>query len=221
MEPIILNPRSARHERYASADLTRAIVRRAQSDDDWRLVAQLRKDGFTRVRGVAADGPWLDELDRSQAAFSLLGFALDGTPLATMRVQDGRSGPLELRRFVDPEVVLEAAERPASQFGRLSVLRSVENTHVMFGVFQCAWHWCFREGIKTIVIASPSWSKSIYDFMHFQSAGETGRFLHHFAGDAPHETMKLPVQTAEPLWRDHGHPLSDQFFCKQYPQIQA
>ena len=85
MEPLLVTRISARHERYARADLHRAIVRRAETDADWELVAQLRREGFLRVPGVAADGPWLDALDRTEAAFSLLGFALDGTPLATMR----------------------------------------------------------------------------------------------------------------------------------------
>lgn len=221
MEQLVQSPRSSRHERYARADLHRAIVRRAVSDADWDLVAQLRRDGFSRVPGVDDSGPWLDELDRSPAAFSLLGFSLDGTPLATMRVQNGRHGPLELNRFIDVDAVLNPDERPAAQFGRLSVLRSPENTHVMFAVFKTAWQWCFQEGLQTIIIASPSWSKSIYDFILFDSAGEAGRFEHHYAGGAVHETMKLPMQSLEPLWRSCDMPLADQFFAMQHPMLKS
>lgn len=49
MEQLLQSIRSSRHERYARADLGRAIVRRAVSDADWDLVAQLRRDGFSRV----------------------------------------------------------------------------------------------------------------------------------------------------------------------------
>lgn len=210
-----------RFQRYATANLNRAIVRRANSDEDWRTVAQLRKDGFTRVRGVSADGPWLDDLDHSGAAFSLIGFDLNGAPLATMRVQDSRRGPLELTRFVDVDRLLTPAESPAVQFGRLSVLRSPESIHVMFAVFKAAWQWSFQEGLETIVIASPSWSKAIYDFLHFRSAGEAGSFTHQFAAGARHETMLLPAQSVEPLWRSRQMPLADQFFAVQHPMIQA
>jgi hypothetical protein len=215
MEQLLQTIVSARHERYARADLQRAIVRRAETDADWELVARLRRDGFTRVPGVAAEGPWLDELDRGEAAFSLLGFALDGTPLATMRVQDGRRGPLELRRFVD------VAEPGAVQFGRLSVLRSGESVHVLFGMCKAAWKWSFDEGLETILLTSPPWARGIYEFMHFESLGEAGRFRHPFAGGTWHETMKLPVQTAEAVWRGQGHPLSDAFFAVHHPMLQA
>ena len=221
MEELIQSIRNSRHERYAGADLNRAIVRRAVSAADWELVARLRKDGFTRVPGVDAHGPWVDELDQSPASFSLLGFALDGTPLATMRVQDGRHGPLELARFIDIDTVLRPDEQPAAQFGRLSVLRSPENTHVMFGIFKAAWQWCFREAMQTIIIASPAWSKSIYEFMHFDSAGEAGQFRHHYAGGARHETMMLPIPALEARWRSRDMPLSDQYFAVHHPMIES
>lgn len=221
MDQLVQSPRSSQHEQYARADLHRAIVRRAVSAADWALVAELRKDGFSRVPGVEPSGPWLDDLDRGPAAFSLLGFALDGTPLATMRVQDGRQGPLELRRFIDIDTVLSPEERPAAQFGRLSVLRSPENIHVMFAIFKTAWHWCAAEGLRTIIIASPSWSKPIYDFMHFDSAGAAGRFAHHYAGGAVHETMKLPIHALEARWRSRDMPLSDQYFAMHHPMLES
>ena len=221
MEDLIEAIRSPRHTRYARADLNRAIVRRASSAADWELVARLRKDGFTRVPGVDAAGPWLDELDRGPAAFSLLGFSLDGTPLATLRVQDGRHGPLELRRFIDLDLVLRPEERPAAQFGRLSVLRSAESTHVMFAIFKAAWQWCDAEELRTIIIASPRWAKSIYEFMHFDSAGEAGQFKHQYAGGALHETMKLPISSLEAFWRSRDMPLSDQFFAMHHPMLEA
>ena len=51
---------SDRFRRYANADLNRAIVRRACSDDDWRTVAQLRKDGFQEL-DQSSEGDFADE----------------------------------------------------------------------------------------------------------------------------------------------------------------
>ncbi len=182
---------------------------------------------------------------------SLFGFAIDGAPLATMRVQDGRLGPLELGRFIDVEAVLApfeeprttglatarqdgrvprplvprrsglcAIERPAVQFGRLSVLQSRDSIYVMFAMFKTAWKWSFDNALETIIIASPSWSQSIYEFMSFGSAGEKGQFQHEFAGGTRHVTMKLPIQTLEPKWRSLGQLLSDAFFGDKHPLLQ-
>lgn len=210
-----------RFERFAQADLQRAVVRRARTEEDWTTVERLRRDGFSRVRGVRRDGQWLDDLDRSPCTHSLIGYTLEGEPIVTLRVQDGRMGPLELSQFVRIDRVLKPSEEPAAQFGRLSVVRSPERVHVMFGVFKAAWKWCFDQGLATIVIASPSWAQPIYDFMHFEGSGPEGQFAHRFARGAIHQTSKLPVQQAERIWRSHGQPLSDQFFGMEHPNIES
>jgi hypothetical protein len=59
----------------------------------------------------------------------------------------------------------------------------------------------------------------IYDFMFFENLGPEGEFVHEFAGGAQHVVMKLPVQTAERLWRDGHHPLYAEFVNTVHPNL--
>jgi len=89
----------------------------------------------------------------------------------------------------------------------------------MFGLFKAAWRWCYRERLQSIVIATPPWSKPIYDFMHFEHLGLNGVFEHTFAGGAQHVTMRLPVLDAESVWRHGQNPLSTMFFDTEHPNL--
>lgn len=212
----------SRQSRYAAADLDEASVRRATTEEDWALVGALRAAGFSRVpQGVEANTSsvvWVDPSDRVPGTFSLLGFVA-GEPVATMRVQDSRCGALELARLVRLDALLLPSEQPVAQFARLSVLKKPGSLNVMFGLFKAAWRWCIAEGLETIVIATPPWSKPIYDFMYFEDRGSKGRFTHQLAGGAEHATMTLPVRRAAEIWRQHGHPLALQFIDAEHPSL--
>jgi hypothetical protein len=183
-------------------------------------VGKLREAGFARI--AAQDGrniSWVDEMDTVPGVFSLIGYDLHLQPIATMRVQDGRIAPLELRKFVPLDSLLQLADQPAAQFARLSVVKTPQATEAMFGLFKAAWRWCYIENIQTIVIATPLWSKLIYDFMFFEHLGRNGEFVHELAGGAQHVVMKLPVQTAESVWRAGQHPLYTEFVDTVHPNL--
>ena len=136
-----------------------------------------------------------------------------------MRIQDERCSPLDLRDFVPLDSLLASSDRPAAQFSRLSVLKSSQATNVMFGLFKAAWLWGYAEGLQSIVIATPPWSKLIYDFMSFQHLGPNGEFAHEYAGGTRHVVMKLPIQTLERLWRPMQFPLCREFFDTRHPLL--
>ncbi len=212
--------RDARFERYAKIDLEQIRVLRAQTPADFEIVRNIRAAGFGRVITDPLKQPaWIDEVDTLPGVFSLIGYDANNQPIATLRVQDERRGALELRKFVPLDDLLRPAERPVVQFARLSVIRSPQAVDAMFALFKAAWLWCRAEGLHTIVIATPSWSKPVYDFLFCEELGQDCEFVHHYAGGARHIVMKLPVQTAETLWRESNHPLSAAFLDVRHPDL--
>jgi hypothetical protein len=210
--------RRSRYEKYGRVHLRDVRVRRAVSTADFQIVESLRAAGFGRIAGDSAR-TWVDESDCAPGVFSLISYDVSGQPLATMRVQDGRRARLELASFVALDALIPADELPAVQFARLSVIRGSQATEAMFGLFKSAWSWCYREKLRTIVIATPRWSKPIYDFMLFENLGPNGEFEHALAGGARHVTMKLPVVELEALWRPRKWPLCTVFFENQHPNL--
>lgn len=214
-----LNGSNPRLARYAMVTLDEVSVRRAETDTDWAAVAALRRAGFSRVTDADPEQiAWLDEVDSQPGTFSLIA-RIKGEDVGTLRVQDGRAGPVELTRFVDFMPLLRDDEVPVAQFARLSMLKTPHSPEAMFGLFKAAWRWCFLEGHRAIVIATPIWSKPIYDFMFFRGLGEGGEFEHPFARKAIHYTMVLPAQDAEVIWRAGKQPLCMQLFDIEHPNL--
>lgn len=211
--------RDARFERYAKIDLRHIRTVRAQTAADFEVVACLRASGFGRVVEPSQQPAWIDEIDTMPGVFSLIGYDPGGQPIATLRVQDERLAPLELRNFVPLDDLLCLAERPVAQFARLSVLRSPHSVDAMFALFKAAWLWCRAADLKTIVIATPSWSKPVYDFLFCEQLGPDSEFCHHYAGGARHTVMKLPVHGAEAMWRAGNHPLTAAFLDQSHPEL--
>lgn len=207
--------------RYAMITLSEIEVHRARSEDDFSCVARLRKQGFDRISGNEAGKKWLDRSDLSPGTFSLLASTVSGETIATMRVQDSRAGSLELTHFVPLDRILLNENYPAAQFARLSVVKHSKGPDAMFGLFKAAWRWCVTNHIQSIVIATPPWAKSIYDFMCFDDLGPEGRFVHKLAGNAEHVTMRLDVTQAEGIWRSNAQPLCTTFFDMSHPSICA
>jgi hypothetical protein len=212
--------RTARLDRYSRVDLSRVRVIRAETDEEFEIVGRLRAAGFGRVSSAErCPQDWLDESDRRAGVRSLIGFDPMGEPVATMRVQDERESPLELGRLVPLNRLLPDEARPAAQFARLSVMKAATSPDVMFGIFKAAWRWCLREGLESIVLASPPWARPIYDFMLFEHLGPEGEFEHELAGGARHVTLCLPVSEAVDRWRQARHPLYPAFVEAEHPAL--
>lgn len=206
--------------RQSRIDLSGVRVRIADSDADFQLVAEIRRAGFGRVVNTSVQTMWLDVLDDSLGTFSLLGYTADGQPVATMRVQDGRLCRLELEQYVPLHELVGQNELPATQFARLSVLKSPASPAVMYGLFKAAWRWALQENIRSLLLTTPPWSKHLYEAMCFDSLGPRGEFIHSYAGGVLHATMRLPVEDAEKIWRATLSPLCTQMFDVQHPKLE-
>lgn len=211
-------PKGGRVSRYARVDLAGITVRKAVTEADFELVGHLRQAGFSRVADNAATA-WVDDFDRSPGVFSLIAYNSLNEPVATMRVQDGRVSELELARFIPLDTLLNEEYKPAVQCARLSVIKGYQSTDAIFGSCKAVWLWCLSKGLESIVLATPPWSKPIYDFMLFDDLGTQGHFPHKFVGGTLHITMALSVRKAETVWRKRCNPLCRQMFDVEHPSL--
>lgn len=206
-------------DRYGRLTLEGIEVRRAASPEDLSIVAALRREGFSRVTETDPDHiAWLDKLDQQAGVFSLIA-KVDGKDVGTMRVQDGRRSVVELAKYVDLDAYLAPNDLPLAQFSRLSITKAARSRAAMLGIFKAAWLWCYQNGITTIVISTPKWSKPIYDFLLFRPLGIGAEFSHPFATNAPHYVLRLQASAVEPFWRENNHPLCRQFFEVHHPNL--
>lgn len=214
---------AGRTRQYRNVTLEGVRVRVASTEEDFSLAAELREAGFSRVSNrdsrACSSALWLDASDRRAGVLVLLGYDCAHKAVATLRVQDSRVGSVELQSRVDLSSAVSCSEWPVAQFSRLSSIKSARTTDVLFGLFKAAWHWCLVGGIETIVIATPPWSKPIYEFMCFQEFERSLRFRHELAGNVEHSCMKLPVHGAEAIWRAAHQPLCRQFFDMQHADL--
>ncbi len=210
----------ARYNRFAKISLEGIRVIRAKTPEDWYHVTRLRAEGFSRVPGFSeAPKTWTDELDTSDRAFTLLACGQTNGWIATMRVQDGRKGPLELAKFVNFESLLKPTEQPTSQLSRLSVVKGPNSMNAMFGLFKAAWRWCVRQQISSMICATPPWARPIYDFLTFRPLGTEGEFVHDFPVPTRHITMLVSVSAPFELWRSDNMPLREQIVDIIHPDL--
>lgn len=206
--------------RYAQVNLDGITVRKAVTEADFDLVAHLRATGYARFSSESDPTlDWVDTVDRMRHNTVLIAYDEAAAPVATMRMQDSRTGALEITRFVPLDTLLRPELRPPLQIGRLSVLKGPRATDAMFGMFKASWLWCLKNDIGSMVIASPPWARHIHEFMHFEHLGPRGNFSHALARNALHITMALSVPEAEPLWRRHRNPLCMQIFDTEHPLL--
>jgi hypothetical protein len=160
---------------------------------------------------------WIDEVDASGSALTLLACGQANEWIATMRIQDGRLQALELSKFVNLEKLLHAHEKPVAQFSRLSVAKDPDSINTMFGLFKAAWLWCLNQGLSSGVCATPRWSQPIYDFMLFRPLAE---FIHQFPAKTRHVAMVLPASAPIELWRSDIVTVRDQFVEFNHPNLE-
>jgi len=197
-------------------------LRVAKEPRDFEIVSKLRADGFGRLfkESDPNEYAWIGETDFAKTCKVLIAEDVDGLPIATIRVQDGRQTLVELARFTPLEQLVDEADLPVAQFARLSAPKSPRSREAMFALFKSAWRWTRKEGIQSIVLATPRWSKPIYETLLFRDLGERAAFRHGYGTPTQHRTMLLNAQGAEELWRSHNHPLSKLFFDTCHPALE-
>lgn len=218
-DPIVVSKAVAkRFSRFAEADFTGVKVWQADSEEDWKNVAMLRRHGFDR--NGRKGSKWVDDSDFVDETLVLLAAKSHTAPVATLKLQNGIVSGIELEEHINLDFLIFENERPLVQFSRLSVSKGDSSISIMFALFKSAWLWCFINRLESIVISSPPWAKAIYQFMAFRDYGSAGEFIHPLLPKVVHSTMLLPIQNAEEVWRQAGVPLCEQIWEREHPDLE-
>jgi hypothetical protein len=213
-----------RRQQLAALDFDGFRVRRAAGADDLAVIAALRAESFGRVirsqRSASAghDG-WLDTTDRHPATgLLLLEEAATGTPIASMRVQDSRHGPMELSRLVDLGALVPGREWPLLQCARLAAVRHPRRIAALFALMKAMWLRALADGVQNLILATPYWSRWMYEALQFTDLGDAAAFAHPLSG-AAHRVMIFDVPSAEARLEGAGNPLAAQLFRTHHPLL--
>lgn len=204
-----------------SLSLERVSVKRARMAADFEAVSELRMTGFSRIsRCDIRNMNWIDESDLNPSNICLIAYDHTDCPIGTLKITDGRANQLELEKYVHVTEFLPNTYFPLCQYSRLSVLKGPDSLNAMVGLFKSAWSWSRSERLTTIIIATPPWSKHIYDKMCFTDIGPIGEFEHPLAGNAHHVVMTLPVDDVPVLWRKSSSDWVEQFFETEHLNLE-
>lgn len=191
----------------------------ATSEEHFALTAKLRQDGFGRLlpKEQRAGFPWLDALDFSADTVVMLAMTDDGTPLGTLRIQDGRRATLEIESHVSKARQISMEDMPFAQLARMSVVKHVRRHDAMYGLFHTAWRWILRHEINGAILATPPWAQPIYAALMFRQLQPPVRFFHGYGASAAHEVMAINARGLQRLWESAQHPLCDIWFNRIHP----
>ena len=213
-----------RRQQLAALDFGGFRVRRAAGADDLAVIAAQRAESFGRVIrnqrpvGASHDG-WLDKIDHHPATgLLLLEEATTGTPIASMRVQDSRAGPVELARLVELGALVPGREWPLLQCARLAAVRHPKRMAALFALMKAMWRRALADGVQNLILATPYWSRWMYEALQFTDLGDAAAFAHPLSG-AAHRVMLFDVPSAQSRLEGAGNPLAAQLFHTQHPLL--
>jgi pimeloyl-ACP methyl ester carboxylesterase len=131
---------------------------------------------------------------------------LDGTPLATVRLQTNEYGPLALEGSIELPSWLRG--RKLAEATRLAVAESVRGRFVTLVMFKAFFQFCLEEEVEWMVVGARPPLDRIYRSLTFHDVVPGGGFvsLQH-TGGIPHRVLAFNVARAEALWRTASHPL--------------
>jgi hypothetical protein len=124
---------------------------------------------------------------------------------------------VELASIVPLETLVDKSDLPFAQLARLSVPKSARARDATYALFKSAWKWTAQQQIRSLVIATPAWSRPMYKDLLFRDLGPAGVFLLWYGASVEHRSMLL--NDLEQTWRKAGHPLSPLWFNSHHPQL--
>ncbi len=188
---------------------------------DWAAVAAMRAAGFGRTLRprMAAPSAWLDGWDHAgNAHVAVVRETPHGPILASMRLLDSRAGELELATHVDLQALLPAACWPLRQAARMCAISHVRRVEALFALQKAIWARALRDGVQTLILATPYWSRWMYEALQFTDLGDAAMFSHPLTG-ALHRVMIFHVPSAQSRLEAAGNPLSRQLFRTSHPTL--
>lgn len=197
-------------------------VRPVSTQDDLFKAVRIRHDAYSRHlpelgRRLTAPEP----ADTAPGYMVLLAeHRLDGSPLATVRLQTNAVGPLALEESVDLPPWLRG--RRLAEATRLAVADRVRGRFVTLVMFKAFFQFCLDAAIEWMVVCARPPLDRIYLSLLFEDVVPGGPHvpLRHSAG-IPHRALAFHVPTAEPRWRTAGHSLYAFMGLTEHPDIRV
>lgn len=190
-------------------------IRRAKTDEDIEKVYDVRWRGYKKY--FPCRSACIDERDRAPNSVLLLAeTTCCGTPVGTLRILDGASGPVELERFIHVSSVLAPDECPCAEATRFSVPFNPLAKQIKYFLWKAFFLYCGQHHIPTMLISVRPPAAKDYEFLMFQDVGSDGEYTHPELGNKPHRTYKMSVRRARELFEEHRHPLLNFMFCEHH-----
>lgn len=204
----------------ASIELLPFVVRRANSEEDFTALSQLRAEAYARhdyLPGVSDRLLSIDETDR-RSTLLVAEHKADGAIVGTIRVSSSLRGatpiPEQMPRTEFGGAAFTYVDRFAAQQGPLADI-------VALALIKAQWFWAYHEGVDWVVAAALPALARRYRMVGLRTlaGAERGRFLIPHLHTRPYEAVGerlsgMPVN----LRRNSGF-LVPFFLDKHHPDI--
>lgn len=145
---------------------------------------------------------------------------LDGSALATVRLQTNDAGPLGMESSFPLPSWMRG--RRLAEATRLAVSRATHGRFITTVMFKAYFQFCLARDIDWMAICARSPLDRIYLSLQFEDIVAGGEYLPlHHSGDIPHRALAFNVRTAEPRWRAGKHPLYAFMGLTHHPDLQV
>jgi hypothetical protein len=197
-------------------------VRAIDSQDDLFKAVAIRYEAYSRHLPELGRRLTAPEPADTQPGYTVLlaENRLDGSPLATVRLQTNAFGPLALQQSIELPPWLQG--RTLAEATRLAVSESVRGRFVTLVMFKAFFQFCLANDIEWMVVCARPPLDRIYLSLLFEDVVPGGAYvpLKHSA-NIPHRALAFNVFTAEPRWRTAGHPLYSFMGLTLHPDIRV
>lgn len=195
-------------------------VRVAQTPEDMRKVVQVRHASYARHLPLRMADAFrqLEPLDAVDGVVSLIAESkVDGSPLATLRVQTNKVQPLLLEQSTDLPDWMQGLR--LGEVTRLAVAHSAQSRVVKTVLLKAAYFWALENGVRYMLVAGRAPLDRQYARLMFRDLYPGQGFIplvHAF--NLPHRVMYTEIAAAREQGRDH--PLYDFWFNTDHPDIE-
>ncbi|WP_110515248.1 N-acyl amino acid synthase FeeM domain-containing protein [Herpetosiphon llansteffanensis] len=194
---------------------TQIQIRPLHSFAEFKQVLDLRYRGYGHF---ATPAQALDALDMAEHSLILVAELAKRGIVGTLRLLDGRRGPIELEQFVPINPLPQLHQRSFVEATRFTIRHCRELLTVKLLLCKALWMYSLQQGHEYLVISSTQRLRAFYRMLLFEDLGAAGVYRHPTLGQSEHRTFILPVQTALERYRAVQHPLYE-FMQQPQPNI--
>ncbi|MFD3163260.1 hypothetical protein [Herpetosiphon sp. NSE202] len=190
-------------------------IRPLHSFAEFKQVLDLRYRGYGYF---ATPAQALDALDLAEHSLILVAELAKRGIVGTLRLLDGRYGPIELEQFVPIATIPQLHQRSFIEATRFTIRHCRELLAVKLLLCKALWMYSLQQGHEYLVISSTQRLAAFYRMLLFEDVGTAGVYRHPRLGQSEHRMFLLPVQTALERYHAAQHPLY-KFMHQPQPNI--